>query len=98
MRVSQRHMRSKFVSFERNALSANYVKPPLVDCFSRGSLVIRSWLRVCRGLDSKPDSTEDPGVEFVDKKPPAVVVWKFGDRVPVQVSSSSSDRISKLRG
>ncbi|GBO11827.1 hypothetical protein AVEN_224339-1 [Araneus ventricosus] len=32
------------------------------------------------------------------KRPPVVVVLKFGEGVPAQVSSSSSDRGSKLRG
>ncbi|GBN72378.1 hypothetical protein AVEN_76571-1 [Araneus ventricosus] len=32
------------------------------------------------------------------KRPPAGVAWKFGEGVPAQVSSSSSDRDSKLRG
>ncbi|GBM55721.1 hypothetical protein AVEN_196616-1 [Araneus ventricosus] len=32
------------------------------------------------------------------KRPPVGVAWKFGEGVPVQVSSSSSDRGSKLRG
>ncbi|GBL85830.1 hypothetical protein AVEN_63163-1 [Araneus ventricosus] len=34
----------------------------------------------------------------VAKRPPAGVAWKFGERVPAQASSSSSDRGSKLRG
>ncbi|GBL88461.1 hypothetical protein AVEN_159060-1 [Araneus ventricosus] len=55
---------------------------------------------------SKPDSTEDPpcmraplhAKSYVgDKRPPAGVVWKFGEGVPAQVSSSSSDSGSKLR-
>ncbi|GBN32414.1 hypothetical protein AVEN_169509-1 [Araneus ventricosus] len=32
------------------------------------------------------------------KRPSAGVVWKFGEGIPAQVSSSSSDRSSKLRG
>ncbi|GBM73501.1 hypothetical protein AVEN_74764-1 [Araneus ventricosus] len=32
------------------------------------------------------------------KRPPVGVAWKFGEGVPAQVSSSSSDRCSKLRG
>ncbi|GBM76813.1 hypothetical protein AVEN_122190-1 [Araneus ventricosus] len=34
----------------------------------------------------------------VAKRPPVGVAWKFGQGVPAQVSSSSSDRNSKLRG
>ncbi|GBM97121.1 hypothetical protein AVEN_30394-1 [Araneus ventricosus] len=34
----------------------------------------------------------------VVKRPPVGVAWKFGEWVPAQVSSSSSDRDSKLRG
>ncbi|GBN99027.1 hypothetical protein AVEN_268339-1 [Araneus ventricosus] len=32
------------------------------------------------------------------KLPPVGVAWKFGEGVPSQVSSSSSDCVSKLRG
>ncbi|GBN77736.1 hypothetical protein AVEN_68139-1 [Araneus ventricosus] len=52
---------------------------------------------------STPDPTEDPPcmgpVEsyVVAKHSHAGEVWKFGEGVPVQVSSSSSDRGSKLR-
>ncbi|GBN03506.1 hypothetical protein AVEN_116548-1 [Araneus ventricosus] len=34
----------------------------------------------------------------VAKRPPVGVAWKFGEKVPAQVSSSSSDHGSKLRG
>ncbi|GBM03722.1 hypothetical protein AVEN_134943-1 [Araneus ventricosus] len=34
----------------------------------------------------------------VAKRPPVGVAWKFGEGVPAQVSSSSSDSDSKLRG
>ncbi|GBL83992.1 hypothetical protein AVEN_23495-1 [Araneus ventricosus] len=34
----------------------------------------------------------------VVKRPPVGVAWNFGEGVPAQVSSSSSDRGSKLRG
>ncbi|GBO13408.1 hypothetical protein AVEN_63571-1 [Araneus ventricosus] len=34
----------------------------------------------------------------VAKRPPVGVAWKFGEGVPTQVPSSSSDRGSKLRG
>ncbi|GBO19210.1 hypothetical protein AVEN_188926-1 [Araneus ventricosus] len=34
----------------------------------------------------------------VAKCPPVDVAWKFGEVVPAQVSSSSSDHGSKLRG
>ncbi|GBM73271.1 hypothetical protein AVEN_121307-1 [Araneus ventricosus] len=35
---------------------------------------------------------------IVTKRPPVDVVRKFGDGVPAQVSSTSSDRDSKFRG
>ncbi|GBM85643.1 hypothetical protein AVEN_33358-1 [Araneus ventricosus] len=35
---------------------------------------------------------------IVAKRPPIGVAWKFGEGVPAQVSSSSSDCGSKLRG
>ncbi|GBO39257.1 hypothetical protein AVEN_105909-1 [Araneus ventricosus] len=35
---------------------------------------------------------------LVAKRPPVCVAWKFGEGVPAQVSFSSSDRGSKLRG
>ncbi|GBN44597.1 hypothetical protein AVEN_190989-1 [Araneus ventricosus] len=55
---------------------------------------------------SKPDSAEDRHVwgllhvksYVVAKRLPVGVAWKFGKGVPAQVSSSSSDRGSKLRG
>ncbi|GBN82277.1 hypothetical protein AVEN_55476-1 [Araneus ventricosus] len=34
----------------------------------------------------------------VAKRPPVGVVWKLGEGVPAQASSSPSDRGSKLRG
>ncbi|GBL94786.1 hypothetical protein AVEN_244765-1 [Araneus ventricosus] len=46
--------------------------------------------RVWRLLDAKS--------YVVAKRPPVGVVRKFAERVPAQVSSSSSDRSSKLRG
>ncbi|GBO12627.1 hypothetical protein AVEN_168487-1 [Araneus ventricosus] len=70
-------------------------------------LVVRSRLWGRRVTCSKPDSTEDPScVGFVVRKimrrgtkhPPVAVVRKFGEEVTAQVSSSSSDRGSKLRG
>ncbi|GBM98997.1 hypothetical protein AVEN_133369-1 [Araneus ventricosus] len=55
---------------------------------------------------SKPDSTEDlPYMSLLrvksyvgTKHSPAGVVLKFGEGVPAQVSSSSSDSDSKLQG
>ncbi|GBM73394.1 hypothetical protein AVEN_25053-1 [Araneus ventricosus] len=45
---------------------------------------------VSSSIQEIPDSTEDP--------PCMGPVGKFGEGVPAQVSSSSSDRDSKLRG
>ncbi|GBM02193.1 hypothetical protein AVEN_190610-1 [Araneus ventricosus] len=55
---------------------------------------------------SRPDSLKIRRVwgllhaksSVVVKRPPVGVAWKFGEGVPAQVSSSSSDRGSKLRG
>ncbi|GBM60854.1 hypothetical protein AVEN_179009-1 [Araneus ventricosus] len=71
----------------------------------RGDLVARSRSRDRRVAGSKPDSTEVRRVwgllhvksYVVVKCPPAGVVRKFGEGVSAQVSSSSSDRGSKLR-
>ncbi|GBN73005.1 hypothetical protein AVEN_21295-1 [Araneus ventricosus] len=73
---------------------------------NRGGLVVRSWLRKWRVVGSKLDSTENPRVWgllhpkslAVTKRPPVGVARKFGEGVPAQVSSSSSDHGSKLRG
>ncbi|GBN42122.1 hypothetical protein AVEN_156781-1 [Araneus ventricosus] len=54
----------------------------------------------------KPDSIEDPSCMgilhaksyVVAKRSIVGVTWKFGEEVPAHVSSSSSDRGSKLRG
>ncbi|GBM69472.1 hypothetical protein AVEN_168314-1 [Araneus ventricosus] len=60
-----------------------------------------------RGPDSKPDCTEDPPCMWaccmlnnseVAKRPPACMLRRFGEMVPAQVSSLSSDNGSKLRG
>ncbi|GBN66369.1 hypothetical protein AVEN_139314-1 [Araneus ventricosus] len=65
---------------------------------SRSGLVVKSR----PGL--KPDSTEEPLCKLVHVKsigakcPPVGVAWKFGEGVPAQVSSSSSDCGSNLRG
>ncbi|GBO38926.1 hypothetical protein AVEN_240257-1 [Araneus ventricosus] len=70
----------------------------------RGGLEVRSRLRGRRLPGLKTDSTEDPPcmrpvVSYVvAKRSSAGVVQKFGEEVPAQVSSSSSDRGSKLRG
>ncbi|GBM00618.1 hypothetical protein AVEN_134482-1 [Araneus ventricosus] len=70
-----------------------------------GGLVVRSRFQGRRVADSKPDSTEDPPCMgpvarvksyVVAKRSPAGVVRKFGEGVQVQVSSSSSDRGTKL--
>ncbi|GBN23833.1 hypothetical protein AVEN_267270-1 [Araneus ventricosus] len=72
----------------------------------RNGLVVRSrpWGHTVPG--SKADSTEDPSCmrscctlnhTKLAKRPPAGVVWKFGQGVPAQVSSSSFDLYSKLR-
>ncbi|GBN04805.1 hypothetical protein AVEN_270735-1 [Araneus ventricosus] len=69
-------------------------------------LVARSRLWGRRVPGSKPDS---PKIRRawgllhakscpVAKRPPVGVAWKFGEGVPAHVSSSSSDRGSKLRG
>ncbi|GBM87223.1 hypothetical protein AVEN_129738-1 [Araneus ventricosus] len=59
-----------------------------------------------RDPDSKPDCTEDPPCMWacctlnnseVAKRPPACMLRRFGEMVPAQVSSSSSDNGSKLR-
>ncbi|GBL77378.1 hypothetical protein AVEN_41793-1 [Araneus ventricosus] len=71
---------------------------------SRGGLVVRCRYRSCRIPGSKLDSTEDPSGPFHvksyvgTKRHPAGVVRKFGEGVPAQVSFSSSDQGSKLRG
>ncbi|GBM37215.1 hypothetical protein AVEN_14981-1 [Araneus ventricosus] len=62
------------------------------------------WSRRVPG--SRPSSTEDPSCMgllhaksyAVAKRPPVGVAWKLGEVVPAQVSSSLSDRGSKLRG
>ncbi|GBM23697.1 hypothetical protein AVEN_257614-1 [Araneus ventricosus] len=72
----------------------------------RGDLVVRSRLWSRRVPGSKPDSTEDPSCMgllhaksyIVAKRPPVGMAWKFGEGAPAQVSSSSADRGSKLRG
>ncbi|GBN57659.1 hypothetical protein AVEN_23963-1 [Araneus ventricosus] len=85
--------------------SYNYAEPVRLEG-GRGGLVVRSrlWGRRAPGL--KPDSTEDPSSMdllhaksyVVAKRPPIGVARKFGERVPAQVSSSSSDHGTKLRG
>ncbi|GBN14357.1 hypothetical protein AVEN_36723-1 [Araneus ventricosus] len=72
----------------------------------RGGLMVRSPLWGRRVPGSKPDSTEDPPcmgpvarqVIRSCQTPTVGVAWKLGERVPAQVSSSSSDCGSKLRG
>ncbi|GBM56874.1 hypothetical protein AVEN_270441-1, partial [Araneus ventricosus] len=72
----------------------------------RGGLVTRSRHRDRRVADLKPDSTEAPPCTdllhaksyVVAKRPPAGVARNFGEGVTAQVSFSSSDRGSKLRG
>ncbi|GBO30512.1 hypothetical protein AVEN_226915-1 [Araneus ventricosus] len=75
-------------------------------CESRGCPFVRSLLCGQRVQGSKHDSTEvPPSMGHVDvksyivaKRPPVGVSWKFGEGVPAQASSLSSDRGSKLRG
>ncbi|GBL92177.1 hypothetical protein AVEN_91518-1 [Araneus ventricosus] len=74
----------------------------------RGGLVARSRLWNRRVPGSKPDSTDDPSCmgpaarQIIRSGQTSSrwcgVAWKFGEGVPAQVSSSSSDRGSKLRG
>ncbi|GBM09798.1 hypothetical protein AVEN_234637-1 [Araneus ventricosus] len=71
-------------------------------------LVVRSRLWGRRVPGSKPNSTSylirciwgllHAKSYIVAKRPPVGVAWKFGEGVPAQVSSSSSDHGSKLRG
>ncbi|GBN51751.1 hypothetical protein AVEN_55025-1 [Araneus ventricosus] len=71
-----------------------------------GGLVVKSRPRDRRVARSKPNSTEDCRVwgllhaksYVVAKCPPIGVAQKFGEGVPAQVSSLSSDCGSKLRG
>ncbi|GBN44890.1 hypothetical protein AVEN_120461-1 [Araneus ventricosus] len=66
----------------------------------RGGLVVRSRPPDRRVAGSKLYSTEDPprmGPAASPVIPPAGAVRKLGEGVPFQVSSSSSDRSSKLR-
>ncbi|GBN67026.1 hypothetical protein AVEN_3550-1 [Araneus ventricosus] len=68
----------------------------------KGGRVVRSRLWDSRVPGSKPDSTEDPPcrgllhakANVVAKRPPASVVWKFGEEVRAHVLSSSSDHSS----
>ncbi|GBN97975.1 hypothetical protein AVEN_253961-1 [Araneus ventricosus] len=70
----------------------------------RGGLSGRARLRGRSVPGSKPDSTEDPPcigpvereiIRREGRRPPSGVVRKFGEGMPAQVSSSSSDRDSK---
>ncbi|GBO32806.1 hypothetical protein AVEN_213850-1 [Araneus ventricosus] len=71
-----------------------------------GGLVIRSRLWGRRVPGPEPHSTEDTSCMglvlvksyVVAKRPPVGVAWKFEEEVPAQMSSSLSDRGSKLRG
>ncbi|GBM70012.1 hypothetical protein AVEN_248830-1 [Araneus ventricosus] len=73
----------------------------------RSGLVVRCRLRGRSVTGSKPESTEDPFVYLAcctlnhtqgATRPPVCVVRKSGEGVPAQVSSSSSDLGSNLRG
>ncbi|GBN43284.1 hypothetical protein AVEN_167533-1 [Araneus ventricosus] len=74
--------------------------------FHRGGLVVRSRLWGRRVPDSNPIPLKIRRVwgllhiksYEVAKRPPAGEAWKPGEGVPDQVSSSTSDRGSKLRG
>ncbi|GBM09026.1 hypothetical protein AVEN_229057-1 [Araneus ventricosus] len=72
-----------------------------------GGLVVRCRLRCWRVPGSKPDSTEDPSCigpvacSIICRRSNVLpLVWcgSLERGLPVQVSSSSSDRDSKLRG
>ncbi|GBM41322.1 hypothetical protein AVEN_241482-1 [Araneus ventricosus] len=72
----------------------------------RSCLEVRCRPRRQRVPGSNPDSIEDPScIGPVErqiirrcKRPPIGVALKFGEGVPAQMSSSSSNRDSKLRG
>ncbi|GBM47865.1 hypothetical protein AVEN_91848-1 [Araneus ventricosus] len=72
----------------------------------RGSLVARSRLWGRRFQARNPIPLKIRRVwgllhaksYVVAKRPPVGVAWKFGEGVPAQVSSSSSDHGSKLQG
>ncbi|GBL96939.1 hypothetical protein AVEN_182519-1 [Araneus ventricosus] len=72
----------------------------------RGGIVVRSRLWGLKIPGSKLDSTEDPPCMdllhaksyVVAKRPPVGVARKFGEGMPAQVSSSSTDRASKSLG
>ncbi|GFV51526.1 hypothetical protein TNCV_2908291 [Trichonephila clavipes] len=52
-------------------------------------------------MNSSPNATEEKQMHVKSvglKRPLVCVVWKLGEVVPAQVSSSSLDRGSKLRG
>ncbi|GBM82536.1 hypothetical protein AVEN_173514-1, partial [Araneus ventricosus] len=71
-----------------------------------GRCGLKSWLQGWKVSGSKPNSTEDPpcicaGLLHIRsnigaKRPPADVLWKFGEGLPDQVSFSSSDSGLKL--
>ncbi|GBM75329.1 hypothetical protein AVEN_144155-1 [Araneus ventricosus] len=70
----------------------------------RSDLVVSSRLRDRRASCSNPDSTEDPqsiracGTLNHAARPPVGVVRMFEKGILAQVTSSSSDRGSELRG
>ncbi|GBN52782.1 hypothetical protein AVEN_74879-1 [Araneus ventricosus] len=73
-----------------------------IKIYGRGGLVVRSrpqdW-RVAGSLKFRPVWGLLHAKSYVVSKRPAIgVARKFGEGVPAQVSSSSSDRGSKLRG
>ncbi|GBO43663.1 hypothetical protein AVEN_100496-1 [Araneus ventricosus] len=72
-----------------------------------GGLVVRSRYRRGRVPALKPDTTEDTPCMWDcytlnhssgTERPPVGVVRKFGEGLPAQVSSSSFESVSKLRG
>ncbi|GBO26261.1 hypothetical protein AVEN_11754-1 [Araneus ventricosus] len=83
-----------------------YLDSYLRNIWGRGGLVVRSRLWGRRAPGPNPDFTEDPPYMgllhaksyVVAKRPPLGVARKLAEGVPTQVSSSSSDRGSKLRG
>ncbi|GBM03901.1 hypothetical protein AVEN_185400-1 [Araneus ventricosus] len=89
------------LKLDTQLISLKTIIPKLVIGEGRGGLVVRSRpqvrdplsLKICRvwGLLHAKSYV-------VAKRPPVGVAQKFGDGVPAQVSSSSSDSGSKLRG
>ncbi|GBO17695.1 hypothetical protein AVEN_13973-1 [Araneus ventricosus] len=77
-------------------------KSELMKLFGSGDLMLRSRLRVRRFPESVQVSTKEVFMAHVKpvvvKCSPADVARKFGEEVGAQMSTSSSDHDSKLRG